>query len=198
MHCSMDTFWHAFIPLCVAFDGAGLLPVYWALAQHLNPAQRARAVTEASLTAFAVAVGFLFVSRFVFSLMGLTIADLMVAGGSILFVLSLRDLLLQEKLPKASRTSPGIVPLGVPLLSGPAVLTTVLLVRDQYGWAMTVTALIANMLLVWAMLHGAESLMQRLGREGTQVVSKISSVILTAFGVMLMRHGVTAILAAQR
>ena len=190
----MDRFWHAFIPLCVAFDGIGLLPLFWGLAHRLTPAQRQRAVAEAALTAFLVAVGFLLVSRFVFSLMGLELADIMVAGGAILIVLCLRELLLPDQPPKGGHPNPGVVPLGVPLLSGPAVLTTVLLVRDQYGWATTFIALVANMLLIWLLLRSAAWLMRLLGQEGAEVISKIFSLILTAFGVMLIRQGITAFL----
>lgn len=190
---SITWFWYAFIPLFVAFDGVGLVPLFWGLARTLSAAERRRAVTEAVVTAFLVAVGFLLISRWVFTLMGLELADVMVAGGAILIVLCLRELLLPEKLPDgAGYSSPGVVPLGVPLLAGPAVLTTVLLVRDRYGWPVTFIALLANMLLVWMMLWATEGLMRRLGREGAQVISKISSLILTAFGVMLIRHGVMA------
>ena len=186
----MDLFWLAFIPLFVAFDGVGLLPLYWALSHRLTASQRRRAVTEAVMTAAIVAVAFLLVSRFVFSLMGLTVSDVMIAGGLILIVLCLRELLLPEKPAKLDSPSPGVVPLGVPLLSGPAVMTTVLLVRDHYGWQVTLAALIANMAVIWVILSGAERLMRWVGREGSQVISKISSLILTAFGVMLIRHGV--------
>ena len=188
----MDRFWYAFIPLFVAFDAVGLLPVFWGLANRLSVGERKQAVTEASVTAFLVAVSFLLVSRFVFTLMGLELADIMVAGGVILIVLCLRELLLPEKPAKGSYPNPGVVPVGVPLLSGPAVLTTVLLVRDRYGWEVTLAALLANLVLVWLMLRASEWLMRRLGREGAQVISKISSLILTAFGVMLIREGLTA------
>lgn len=183
-------FWHAFIPLFVAFDAVGLLPLFWALVHRLEPAQRKQAAIEAALTALLVAISFLLVSRFVLSLMGLQLSDVMIAGGLILLVVSLRDLVLTDEPPKGSFANPGIVPIGVPLLAGPAVLTTVLLVRDQYGWPITLAALVANMALVWIVLISSGWLMQRLGREGSQVVSKVSNLILTAFGVMLIRHGI--------
>lgn len=193
----MERFWYAFIPLVVAFDGIGLLPFYWGLTQHLTLSQRRRAITEAIGTAMLVAIGFLFVSRFVFALMGLRVADVMVAGGLILLVLCLKELLLPDAPPEGRYPSPGIVPLGVPLLAGPAVLTTVLLVRDQYGWPVTALSLMANLALVWVVLCAAEWLMRRLGQEGAQVISKISSLVLTAFGVMLIRRGLTMVFQAQ-
>ena len=192
----MNQFWHAFIPLFVALDGVGLLPLYWALAHRLSPRERRRAVTEASLTALVVAILFLMVSRFVFTLMGLEFADIMVAGGAILIVLCLRELLLPAPPPKHAHGSVGVVPLGVPLLAGPAVLTTVLLVRDQHGWQVTLAALLANMALVWLILRAAEWLMRLLGREGAEAISKIFSLILTAFGVMLIRQGLVTFLSS--
>ena len=193
----MEYFWHAFIPLFVAFDGVGLLPVYWALSQRLSPGARRQAVTEEVITAAIVAVIFLLVSPFIFSLMGLQASDVMMAGGFILIVLCLRELLLPEKPPKAEAVSPGVVPLGVPLLSGPAVLTTVLLVRHDYEWYVTLAALAANLAVIWGILRGAERLMRWIGRDGSQVISKISSLVLTAFGVMLIRHGVLMALRQQ-
>ena len=191
----MDQFWNAFIPLFVALDGIGLLPVFWGLAHRLEPAQRHRAATEAALTALLAAIGFLLVSRFVFALMGLVLADVMVAGGAILIALCLRDLLWSEAVRPDRHPSPGVVPLGVPLLTGPAVLTTVVLVRDRYGWHVTLMSLFLNMLLVWVLLRSSEWFMRRLGREGAEAVSKVFSVVLTAFGVMLIRHGVALMMA---
>jgi multiple antibiotic resistance protein len=74
------------------------------------------------------------------------------------------------------------------------VLTTVLLIRDRHGWVVTLAALIANMVLVWLILRASEWLIRRLGREGAQVISKIASVVLSAFGIMLIRQGITMML----
>lgn len=192
----MDAFWHAFIPLFVALDGVGLLPMFWTLTHRFSPPERRRAVAHAVITAFLVALSFLFVSRFVFALMGLELADLMVAGGIVLCVLSIRELLLPEPPPEGRFDSPGIVPLGVPLLTGPAVLATVVLVRDRHGWSLTLAALVANMALVWLILWCAEWLMRRLGQEGARVISKVAHLVLTAFGVMLVRQGIMAFRSA--
>ena len=188
----MKQFWHAFVPLFIAFDVVGLLPVFWALSQRLTPRQRERAATEAALTALAVAAAFLGVSRPVFSLMGLQLADVMVAGGAILLALSLRELLLPAKVARVRDVRLGVVPLGVPLLAGPAVMTMVILVRERYGWQATVAALALNMIVVWVLLRSCEWLMRQLGRDGAEVISKITSLILTAFGVMLIREGIMA------
>ncbi len=190
----MEQFWYAFIPLFVAFDGVGLLPVFWGLTHRLETARRRQAATEAVLTALLVASSFLVAGPLIFRLMGLELADVIVAGGVILIVLCLKELVLPEALPSGHYPSPGVVPVGVPLLSGPAVLTTVLLVCNQHGWFLTAVALVTNVTLVWLMLRASEPLMSRLGREGAEVISKIFNLILTAFGVMLIRQGLMRVL----
>ena len=180
----------AFIPLFVALDGVGLLPLFWGLVQPLDAAAKSRAAREAVLTALIASLGFLLISRFVFTLMGLTLADVMVAGGLILIVVCLRDLIWSESLKDNNYPNPGVVPVGVPLLAGPALLTTVLLVRDRYGWQMTLIALFVNMLIIWLILRASAWLMRIIGKEGADVVSKIASLTLTAFGVMLIRHAI--------
>lgn len=190
----MDLFWLAFIPLFVAFDAVGLLPMFWGLAERLTSQQRRQAIIEAVITASLVTVAFLLVSKFIFTLMGLDVSDVMMAGGVILIALCLRELLFSDEPTRRRYPSPGVVPLGVPLLAGPAVLTTVLLVRDRYGWQITLAALLTNMFLIWMILQLSSGLMRWLGREGAQVVSKISNLILTAFGIMLIRQGILLVI----
>jgi multiple antibiotic resistance protein len=192
MESSVDRFWLAFIPLFVAFDAPGLLPLYWALSQGLPAPQRRQAVHNAVLVAFLVALAFLWVSGVVFRFMGIQMADVMIAGGVILFALTLNDLLHPEKAQLGSLEAIGVVPLGVPLIVGPAVLTTVLLSRERYGLWPTVAALSLNVLTTWLVLQGADRLIERIGRDGAKVLSKVFSLVLAAFAVMLVRQGLLA------
>ena len=189
----LERFWLAFIPLFVAFDVIGLLPMYWALAHDVSASQRRQMVHVAIMVAFFVSAGFLVGSRWVFQTLGIGLADVFVAGGIILFVLTITDLIHPEKTFggfAGSIDSLGAVPLGVPLIAGPAVLTTSLLVREQLGWRPTLAALSLNVLIVWAVLERAERLMNRLGPTGSRVLSKVASLLLAAFAVMLVRRGV--------
>lgn len=189
MDAVLDRFWLAFIPLFVAFDAPGLLPLYWVLSQGLPPPQRRQAVHNAVLVALLVALAFLWVSGVVFRFMGIQMADVMIAGGVILFALTLNDLLHPDKAKLGSLEAIGVVPLGVPLIVGPAVLTTVLLSRERYGLWPTVAAVSLNILVTWLVLQGADRLMDRIGRDGAKVISKVFSLVLAAFAVMLIRQG---------
>jgi multiple antibiotic resistance protein len=149
-------------------------------------------VHNAVLVALLVALAFLWVSGVVFRFMGIQMADVMIAGGVILFALTLNDLLHPEKAQLGSLEAIGVVPLGVPLIVGPAVLTTLLLSRQRYGLWPTVAAVSLNILVAWLVLQGADRLMERIGRDGAKVLSKVFSLVLAAFAVMLIRQGLLA------
>ena len=190
----LQRFWLVFFPLFVAFDVLGLVPVYWALAHGLPPATRRRAVDQACMVALGVALAFLWLSGFIFRAMGIRVADVLIAGGMILFVLSLNELLHPEKTQYGSTEGIGAVPLGVPLIVGPAVLTTILLVRQQSGISHTLIAIMLNILVSWMVLQVADTLMERLGREGARVLSKVANLVLAAFAEMLTRHGFASLI----
>ncbi|MBI4435940.1 MAG: MarC family protein, partial [Candidatus Omnitrophica bacterium] len=100
-----ERLWLSFLPLCVAVDALGVVPLYWGLVQELPAAQRRQTVHQAVMVGFVVALVFLWVSEAVFKVMGIQIADVMIAGGVILFALSLNDLLHPEKVLYAPSTA---------------------------------------------------------------------------------------------
>lgn len=179
----------AFIPLFVAVDPFGLLPVFVALTDGLTPQQRARVIRQSLATALGVAIVFLFVGRYILQVVGVSVGDFMVAGGLLLFVLAVTDLVNPKGGLAAVATDFGIVPLGVPLIVGPAVLATVLLLTTSYGVLPTLLALVVNIGLVGVMFLGAQRLMRVLGEGGNKVISKIASLLLAAIAVMLVRRG---------
>lgn len=187
----LSAFWPAFIPLFVAVDAIGILPMFLNLTEGLDK-KRLRAVTiQSVLTALGAGVVFLLGGKAVLALLGITIADFMVAGGVLLFTLALRDLLTFEKHRAAiDPESIGPVPVGVPLIVGPAVLTTGIILMDQQGHIVTLAALCANVLIAGVVLWFSTLLLRVLGTTGAKVISKLASLLLAAFAVMMVRKGV--------
>lgn len=189
-----EAFILCFIPLLVAVDAVGTLPIYLGLTRGLTPKERTRLLWHSLVTATLVAVGFLYAGRAVFQLLGITSADFMIAGGVLLLVLSVSDLLSGQKVERqVEPDSLGVVPLGVPLIVGPAVLTTVLLLSDRYGHGPTALALLSNLLLAGMTFRFAEVMDRVLGTAGMRVVSKIASLILAAIAVRLIREALTGL-----
>lgn len=190
----MRDFWMVFVPLFVAVDAMGILPIFMGLTEGVPASDRRRIVRQSFVTALLVAVGFIFLGKSVFYLLGITISDFLVAGGVLLFVIATLDLTTGTKFARRVETL-GAVPLGVPLIVGPAVLTTGLMLVDVYGVAATLAAVVINLMLAVGILLSADFWNRLLGQTGSQAISKVASLILAAIAVMMIRRGLLEILA---
>ncbi|OGX42276.1 MAG: hypothetical protein A3G91_00165 [Omnitrophica WOR_2 bacterium RIFCSPLOWO2_12_FULL_50_9] len=137
-----------------------------------------------------LAIGFIFLGKWVFRLLGISIGDFMVAGGAILFCISIMELLQPGKERRLPPDELGVVPLGTPLIVGPAVLTTSLIIIEEYGLPATVISVLLNLLLTGTIFLCSDSLMKFLGQAGSRALSKVMALLLAAIAVMMIRKGV--------
>ena len=192
----MKDFWLAFVPLFVAVDAIGVLPLFLSMTRSMEPRDVHRIVVRSIATAAAFALFFAVAGPAALKLLGITVLDFMVAGGLLLLALALREL-LAEKEPqhRTDLMGLGVVPLGVPLVTGPAVLTTSILLVDQYGLPVTGVAIAANMLLAGLVFRFGGAIRHLLGGTGTSILSKVANLFLAAIGVMLVRRGIEGFIA---
>jgi len=179
-----------FIPLFVAVDAFGVLPIFVSLTEGLNKKEKNRIVIQSIWTALVVAVVFVLVGKLIFRFLGITIADFMIAGGAILFCISITDIINPTKTRRIPADNLGSVPLGIPLIVGPAVLTTSLVLESQYGLSATIISILLNILIASAVFRQSHHLIKFLGDAGSKALSKVMSLLLGAIAVMLIRHGI--------
>ncbi len=193
----MKTFWLCFVPLFVAVDAFGILPMFISLTEELDERQRRQTVRQSVVTAAGVALGFLALGTGLLKLLGMTVADFMIAGGTLLFVISLTDLLRVEKVQRRSDPHDiGAVPIGVPLITGPAVLTTSLLLHNEYGLLPSAVAVLINIGIAGVVFSFATGVHRILGSAGSKTISKIASLLLAAIAVMMIRRGIMFFITA--
>jgi multiple antibiotic resistance protein len=185
----IDKFLLAFIPLFVAIDPIGLVAIFTGLGTHASPAHRKRQAFLGILTGLCVSVGFIFLGRGIFAALGITVADFQVAGGLILLVLAIRELVGFGPHDRGGGDDFGVVPLGMPLIAGPALLTALLLLIDTAGVVYTLIALLINLALVAIALCNADRMMRLLGKQGMRGASKIIALLLAAIAISLIRRG---------
>jgi multiple antibiotic resistance protein len=190
----MQAFWLCFVPLFVAVDALGILPLFISLTEGSGATARRRIILQSVLTATLVTLLFVLAGSAFLHLLGITVADFMVAGGVLLFTLSLTELIAPHRTTQVPGDDLGAVPLGVPLLAGPAVLTTSMLLGEQYGRMITIGAVIANMFLAGAVLWFAGAIYRGLGTTGTRVFQRVTLLLLAAIGVMTVRKGLESFL----
>ena len=186
----LETFVQVFIPLFVAIDVFGVLPIYVGLTERMDDASRQKLTVQAVLTAFSISLVFLVAGQIVFSFLGITESDFRVGGGIVLLVLAVYDLLFSHDIERSPEPLLGVVPIGIPLIMGPAALTTIMLLVSAHGYGWTVIALLANMLVVWVAFRYAPSITRGIGRAGSRAVAKVVALFLAAIAVMMIRSGI--------
>ncbi|MBN1575577.1 MAG: MarC family protein [Chitinispirillaceae bacterium] len=192
---NLHTFWLCFVPLFIAADSIGALPVFISITQGVKKREFPKLIVISGITACIVGLLFVFVGEWILRLMGISVADFMVAGGSMLFVISLGDLVTFEKATRRVHAEEiGPVPIGVPLIVGPGVLTTVMLLVKEYGFVPTTAALIANIVVAGVIFASHSFIIRIMGKNGTKIISKIASLFLAAIAVMIVRKGLFIIL----
>jgi len=188
----LKSFILSFIPIFVAVDALGVLPIFISLTEGIKKEKKLRIIKQSVIAALIIAIAFIFVGKGIFSIIGVTVEDFMIAGGAVLFIISVTDLLFPAKRRKTSTV--GVVPLGTPLIAGPAVLTTSLISIDNIGLWPTLLSVVLNIFLAGVVFTSSDFLIKTLGVEGSRGISKVSSLLLAAIGIMMIRKGLTQII----
>jgi multiple antibiotic resistance protein len=184
-------FLQAFIPLFVAIDPIGLAAVFLGLGQNIAAGQRQKIANQAVWTGGLVALGFLFLGQSVFTALGISVSDFQIAGGLILFILAAKDLIHSAVEPEKLPVDFGVVPLGMPLIAGPASITTLLVLAQAQaiGLGVTLVALAVNLVIVVLALYYSNWLGRKIGEMGLRAISKIIAMLLAAIAVSMIRQG---------
>jgi multiple antibiotic resistance protein len=203
-----------FVPLFVVIDPAGSLPLFLAITGRYPSDQRRRIARRAATVAAATGVGFVILGQAVLRFLGLRFEDFQIAGGILLAVLAITDLLMPGKpAVNASAIDPaesvGVVPLAVPLIVGPATMTTSLLLVSTYSqeynvrftapWGevivatMVCLALVINVALLFVAMWHSDRIVALVGKNAMSVMNKIVMILLAAIAVSLIRQGIVGI-----
>lgn len=185
----MRVFLACFIPLFVAMDPLGAVPIYLGMTGGMVPGVVRRVVGLTLLTALVLSLAFLFLGKGIFLFLGISVHDFKIAGGIILLLVAL-DMVLsgkvrEEKLDHAI----GVVPLGVPLIVGPASITTLLIQIDAQPLPVVLASLVANLAVVALVFAASRPIARFLGPGGMTALSKIVGLFLAAIAVMMIRVG---------
>src|ERR1700757_4192405 len=96
----------SFIPLFVAMDPVGIIPMYLSLTRELGHDEKRNVVRDSVLTALVIGIIFVFGGKIIFKVLWISVADFAIAGGILLFLFSILDLLKEES-PEVKRKSSG-------------------------------------------------------------------------------------------
>ncbi len=187
-----QSFLLSFTAFFVALDIIGGVPMYISLTQHLNEVDRKRTVNTSMLVAFGVALVFWISGHFLLQYLGITLFDFRIAGGLVLLLLALADVASGPDRAQSSTGATGIVPLAVPLITGPAAIATIILQVGSRGYFIPLLAMTLNYVIAWFALSQCRRIQSVLGKDGTVVLSKIAALFLAAIAISMIRSGIFA------
>jgi multiple antibiotic resistance protein len=185
-----QNFLKSFIPMFVALDVLGVLPLYARFAIDLDEAKRNRVLRDSIITAFLVTLVFITIGNKVLLYLNISIYDFLIAGGVILFIISARDLIGGGRNDLAGQEDLfAVVPLGVPLLAGPAVLATSLIIFNSFGFVYVFLSLLLNLLIAGAIFRYSLTILRFVSRRWVEAISKVFMLLLASIAIMFIRTG---------
>ena len=187
-------FLKAFMAIFVIMDALGNIPIFNGLNKSFSEQQKKKNITLAVIIAGIVLVIFLFLGNQLLNFFGIRISSFKIAGGIVLLILGIEVTLgIKFKKDKTETKDLAVVPMGTPLLTGPGVITTVLILVGSYGYWITLAAGIANLAVAFILLRLSEPFLKVFGKQGAEVFSRIMGLIIVAIAVEFVRQGWAAI-----
>lgn len=188
----------SFVSMLVAMNLVGVLPIYFSLVSGRTKEEKKKIINVASLTVILVTISFVVAGKFILVLIGITTPDFLIASGLVLIVAAIMMFLELAYTRDYSGQTIATVPLGTPLLAGPGLLTTTLMLSTLYGYKTAFASLFVNVMIVWIVLRRSDFILKIIRVEGMKAFSKIASLLLAGLGVMILRKGIEGIVQLLR
>lgn len=190
----------------IVVDPFGLVPMYIGLTSRLSAEEKRKTIRKAVGTAFFVLLLFILAGKWILQLLRIQPGSFFIAGGIMLFIVSLEMLFGQPTKSKVSkqehpqdddgdeRSSVAVFPLAIPMLAGPGAITSILLyTSSEVPFLSMVLMLVVAVALVLAtavLSMGASDVILRiLGRSGVSVVERIMGLLLSGMSVQFVYDG---------
>lgn len=182
----------AVVTLLVVIDPIASIPVIIALTGRMEKKQRKSISNVTIITVAILLFVFAFVGSTLLSTFGISIFSFMIAGGILLFLVSI-ELLTHGEWRFGNQNlqdESGVVPLAFPLLAGPGALTMVILSFETYGLWITVASIVIVLGITYAILRSVDPIYRLLGKRGSLIVTRIFAIIIAAFAVQFVIDGI--------
>jgi len=197
----------AFVSLFVTLDAVGNVPIFLSITPHTSEAERAAMVRRAALAVFAALVLFAAFGNFIFKFFGVTIEAFRIVAGLLLLKIAF-DMMEarparvrhtpEEDAEGAQREDIAIIPLAIPLLSGPGSISTVIALTGQAAkspkvvasFALLLLAIALNVLIAYVVLRSATAVTRLLKETGMRIFTRVMGLILAAIAVQFVLTGI--------
>jgi multiple antibiotic resistance protein len=187
------------VSLFVVVNPIGKVPLFITLTQKMEKQNKKLVSKNAIITTAVLLTVFAVAGIQLLSIFGISIFSFMIAGGILLFIISIEFLTHGEWRYGRSSISgdSGIVPLAFPLLAGPGAITTVIISLQAYGWLVSIISIVFVVSVTYLVLHLENPISRILGRRGSIVTTRVFAIFLAAIAVQYIVEGLRQLLVLQ-
>jgi len=191
MHSFFSSLGLTFVPLFIVIDAIGNLPFVMALTEGMSQHERRRVIHVAMITAAVVGLAFLFFGKLILDALGISVGSFAIAGGLILLTLSIKYLLTGRMVEAIKEEMIAVVPIGTPLVAGPATITALLLLVGQFPLTVVLLAFVLNLAISWGLFLLGNQVIGFLGQGGVRAISSVFNLLLAAIAVTMLLRGLS-------
>lgn len=183
------------IQLLAVVEPFGIIPILISMTRKMETQTRKAMSKTAAVTSAILLMIFGIAGIEILSIFGITINSFMVAGGTLLFIVSLEIMRHGElrNIEKELRGT-GIIPIAFPLIAGPGAITAVIISHQNYGILITILSIIIVIIITYIILRSINPIYRILGDRGSEVISRIFAVILAAIAIQYIVEGLKKII----
>jgi len=202
----METWLSTFGVIFAIVDPFGYVPIFLSLTAGDSEALRRKMIRKACATAFLVLTISTFVGQQVLSFFGISIPALQISGGLILLILGFEmmkilpvvERLSQKEESEAERKEDiSIVPLAIPMLSGPAAIASVIVLSSRAqslaDYPVIILSILVTLLITYFVLRSSSRLIKIIGVTGLNVMTRVMGLLLCAIAIQYVINGFLAV-----
>jgi multiple antibiotic resistance protein len=197
-------FFNSFAVLFIAIDAAGVGPLFLILTDGATKEQRYKIAVKAALIALTVLIIFGYAGQYFFNWIGVSLNSLKIAGGIILFIISIEMLLDKRRLRREENANKvshekkleeiAVFPLSIPLIAGPSALTSIVLLVNANSYSseelfMVYFALLSVMFVTFLHMIFSAFIANYTSRNILSVFSRVVALVLASLAVQFVIDG---------
>jgi len=195
----LEVFIQAFVLYFVVIDPIGNTPIFMSITQNQSSKEKIQTAIECIIIATTVLISFSIIGQFILSYLNISLESFRIAGGIILFLISLEMLFnkrqeRKEQILDSNKDKISIFPLAIPILAGPAAITSVIVIATKYQadfalQLISILGLVGVMtitLFLFLLLVKSDSF---LNKNITNIISRVIAIILAALSIQYIIDG---------
>jgi multiple antibiotic resistance protein len=180
----------ALVYLFVIIDPFASLPLFLTLTSRHSTDELRRTARNAVLIAGAIALVFLFTGNLLLAAVGVDLASFRIGGGIVLGLLGIETVLGFNMARNGKEEKSAITTLiATPMLTGPGLITALIIMVGEQGYAVPLAATIVALFLSWVVLDNAARIAQAAGKQPISIIAKVMGLFLLAIGISYIKAG---------